>query len=171
MDDSSCAALALLSRDDQSERHFDHAVAEAEQAVNLNPNCALGFLFLSDALNAAGKPEEALKAVDKAMRLDPGGRDFYAGEIGNSYLEMGRYRDAIPLLQRHLAAFPKAIWARLNLATVYAELGRDEDARAEAAEVMRISPQFVLQPPDKGGFKDLALNERYDADLRKAGLK
>jgi hypothetical protein len=53
----------------------------------------------------------------------------------------------------------------------YEELGRDQAARAEVAEVMRISPHFVMLPPDKGVLRDVAMNRRFNADLRKAGLK
>ena len=58
-----------------------------------------------------------------------------------------------------------------SLAVAYIEVGREADARAEAAEILRINPQFTLVDPKKGPLKDLALAERYDADLRKAGLK
>jgi hypothetical protein len=47
------------------------------------------------------------------------------------------------------------------------ELDRDEEARAETAEVLRFNPRFS----PRSIFKDPALNERYIADLRKAGLK
>ena len=42
----------------------------------------------------------------------------------------------------------------------YVEVGRDQDARAEAAKIMRMIPNFALPPPEKGWHKDLAWNER-----------
>jgi hypothetical protein len=51
----------------------------------------------------------------------------------------------------------------------YVELGRDQDARAEAAEIMRISPHFAVAAG--GPFKDEALNQRVRSDFHKAGLK
>jgi hypothetical protein len=59
--------------------------------------------------------------------------------------------------------------AHLSLATSYIELGREADARAEAAEVLRINPRFVIDPK-KGVIKDPALAARWNDDLRKAGL-
>ena len=46
-------------------------------------------------------------------------------------------------------------------------LGRDVDARAAAAELMRTNPDFVYGEPNE----DPAVNKRYQNDLRKAGFK
>jgi predicted Zn-dependent protease len=127
--------------------------------------------MLSDTLIFAGKPEEALSAAEKATRLDPARRDFYAYLIGRALYTMGRPEQAIPFLQRHVAAFPKAPYIHVDLAIAYVEAGRDRDARAEAAEIMRESPGFTLPPPDKGYSKDIAQNRRFLDDLRKAGVK
>jgi hypothetical protein len=61
--------------------------------------------------------------------------------------------------------------AHLGLVLAYAELNRSQDAHAEAAEVMRISPHFVNGPPEKDIFKNADFNERVWKDFRKAGLK
>jgi tetratricopeptide (TPR) repeat protein len=114
LDDSSCGALALLTNDDQFQGRFVRAVAEGERAVSINPNCSMGFSFLATALNAVGKPGEALGAIEKAARLDPAGRDFFAGAVGRAYILMRRYQDAIPALQRHVGAYPNALWAHLD---------------------------------------------------------
>ncbi len=57
------------------------------------------------------------------------------------------------------------------MVVAYADLGRDQDARAEGAEVMRITPKLVLAPPEQQGFKDAAFNQRVWNDFRQAGLK
>jgi len=58
------------------------------------------------------------------------------------------------------------------LAVVDVELGRNDDARAEAAEVLRLSPHYSLATwRQVYQYKDPALPERWLADLRKAGLK
>jgi hypothetical protein len=67
--------------------------------------------------------------------------------------------------------YPNDLIAHLDLIVAYEELGRDQDARAEIPEVMRINPHFVLPPPETSWFKDVALNKRWEGELRKAGLK
>ena len=59
-----------------------------------------------------------------------------------------------------------------NLAVIYSELDREEEARAEVAEVLRLSPNYSLEGLRQRLFyKDPAEAERYLAALRKAGLK
>jgi hypothetical protein len=54
----------------------------------------------------------------------------------------------------------------------YSELGEEEAARAEAAEVLRLSPNFSLESMrQRNPYKDRARFERGLAALRKAGLK
>jgi adenylate cyclase len=170
LDDSNSVALNTLSYVDWMQRRYDQAVVDAERAVAINPNDARGYVALSDALLLSGsKPEEALRAVEQAIRLDPAGQDYYAYSVGLAYVAMGRYQEAVSFLKRNLAAHPNNLVAHLFLIIAYAELGRDEEARAEAAQLMRINPQFALTslPPNK----NLALGKRWDSDLRKAGLK
>jgi tetratricopeptide (TPR) repeat protein len=83
---------------------------------------------------------------------------------------MGRYEEAIPLLKRHRAAYPNQPWAHASLIYAYMELGREQEARAEALELKRISPNFMAHV-DAGVFKDPATDKRMEDDLRKAGLK
>ena len=62
--------------------------------------------------------------------------------------------------------------AHLMLATVYSELGQAAEARAEAAEVLRLNPQFSLEVHRQHmPIKDPAVLERHVTALRKAGLK
>jgi adenylate cyclase len=169
LDDSNATALSALSCSDWMQQRFDQAVADAERAVAINRNSAQGYQALSWALANEWKPEGALRAAKEAMRLDPARQDFYAFEAGTAYNEMGRHDEAVTLLQRNLAAYPNNFVAHLVLAAAYVELGRDDDAHAEAAEIMRISPHFAvasLQPT-----KDDARYKLWQTELRKAGLK
>jgi adenylate cyclase len=171
LDDSSCGALALMTRYDVLHRQLDRAIADGERAVATNPNCVGGYGFLSDTLIFAGKPKEALAAAEKAIRLDPSSRDFWAYLIGRALVCLGRPQEAIPFIQRHLAVFPNAPWGHLDLVIAYVEAGRDGDARAEAAEFMRGSPHFVQPPPEDGFYKDPVSNRRFYNDLHQAGIK
>jgi hypothetical protein len=51
-------------------------------------------------------------------------------------------------------------------------LGREEESRAEAAEVLKLSPNFSVDVyGERIPYKDPAQAERDMAALRKAGLK
>ena len=51
------------------------------------------------------------------------------------------------------------------------EVGRNLEARTEAAELMRVNPQFALVPPENGTTKSVEYNRHFNDDLRKPGLK
>ena len=85
---------------------------------------------------------------------------------------MGRDEEAIAVLKKALTRNPNLLPAHVNLAVIYSELGREEAARAEAAEVLRLNPKYSLEVLRQiNPFKDPAVNERMDAALRQAGLK
>jgi adenylate cyclase len=84
----------------------------------------------------------------------------------------GHYTEAVAPLQRFLSHYPNILPAHLMLATVYSELGQAAEARAEAAEVLRLNPKFSLEiHKQRMPIKDPAVLERHIAALRKAGLK
>ncbi len=123
-------------------------------------------------MNNTRKRTEAIDLAEKAVRLDPRRREFYLFIEGWSYTQMGRYQEAIPILQRFLAGYPNNLAGHYLLAVDYIELGRELQARAEAAEILRISPNlsvdtFVERFPNQ----DEIYKERVRTDLRKAGLK
>ncbi len=171
LDNSNALAYAIMSFVLNDKRQSDLSVAAAERAVLLEPNLALGYIALGFALTDSGKPTEALVAVHKAMRLDPEGQFYNSFVEGRVYLLMGRYEEAIPAFKRELARHPHFITAHALLIACYVELGRNEEARAEAAEVMRINPQFSLTALKQvSAFKE-PLRDRLYGDMAKAGLK
>jgi len=167
LDDSNGTALTQVCDIDWLQKRFDQAVEEGERCVATNPSRTDCYVALATALTVSNKLEEAVRAAEKAMRLDPSHQDFYEYFVASPYVLMGRYEEAIPLLKRHLTVSPDNPWAYALLVAAYTELGRDVDARAAAAELMRINPDFVWGEPNE----DAAVNKRYANDLRKAGFK
>ena len=85
---------------------------------------------------------------------------------------MGRTEEAIAAFQQAVNLWPNYLAAHAYLAVLYSELGREEEARAEVAAILRISPHFTLEGmKQRWTFKDPATKERLLAALRKAGLK
>jgi tetratricopeptide (TPR) repeat protein len=83
-----------------------------------------------------------------------------------------RYEDAIATLKKLLTHYPNILPVHLLLTTAYSEAGREEEARAAAAEVLRISPNFSLEVmKQRAPYKDPAVIERQVAALRKVGLR
>jgi len=154
------------------QKQYDRALAAAERAVALDPNDAESYVGLADILSFAGRPEETLGLLEQAMRLSPRYPSFYllvAARV--SYLR-GQYEEALTTLKKVLPRNPDHLLAHLHLAAVYSKLGWEVEARAAAAEVLRINPQFSLKiHQQRASFKDPVLWERHIATLRKAGLQ
>jgi adenylate cyclase len=119
-----------------------------------------------------GQPEEAVGTAEQALRHKPFVADWHLNFIGTAYHLAGQPQKAIAPLKQYIIRYPNILGAHLTLAAVYSELGREAEARAEAAEVLRINPQFSLEVhKEREPIKDPAMLERHLAALRKAGLK
>ncbi len=167
LDDSETDAYALLSAVETFEEQYDRAIADSEHAIALDPNYIWGYVRLAQALIRSGRPADGIGWAEKVMRLDPRNRDRYFLEVGLAYFAMGRYEESVSAYKQSLVRWGNNPGPHLGLAVDYVELGRDNEARAETAEILRFNPRFSPHPV----FKDPVLNERYIADLLKAGLK
>ena len=113
-----------------------------------------------------------VEASAQALRLNLAAADDNLAGVGTAYAVAGRYEDARDPLQRFLSRYPNILPIHLMLAAVYSELGQAAEARAEAAEVLRLNPKFSLEVhKQRMPIKDPAVLERHLATLRKAGLK
>ena len=83
--------------------------------------------------------------VKKAMRLNPRYPAAYLWELGHAYFLTGRYEEAIETLKRVLDRKSDFWPAHVCLAASYSEIGREEEARAEVAEIEKLSPQDSLE--------------------------
>jgi adenylate cyclase len=148
-----------------SPRQPDKAIPLGKKAVALNPNSSISHLRLGKVFTFAGRCEESIPEYKTAIRLNPMPPVLYFWSLGLSYGLIGQYQEAITWCEKAVRQEPDSFYARLMMTVVYSWSGRDEDARAQAAEVLRIDPNFSLEKFEKRAGKSLV-----DA-LRKAGLK
>jgi adenylate cyclase len=155
------------------QKQYEPAIAEMERGVALAPNDAGGYAVLAETLSRVGRAEDAVRAAGKALRLQSSlALDQHLSFIGSAYYLAGRPEEAIAPLKQSLTRYPNILDTHLTLAAVYSELGKDAEARAEVAEVLRINPKFSLEVhEERAPIKDRAVLERHLAALRKAGLK
>jgi tetratricopeptide (TPR) repeat protein len=154
------------------QQQYEQALAEMERAVALAPTEANSHAALAMVLSYTGRTEDALEAAAQALRLKPIRRDVHLDSVGAAYATAGRPEEAVAPLQRYISRYPNILGAHLTLAAVYSELGREAEARAEVAEVLRINPKFSLEVHrQRMLIKDPVVLERHIAALRKAGLK
>jgi adenylate cyclase len=172
IDDSVPAAYGILGAVHLFRKQYDQAIAAAEQSIALNPNFADGYVWLATIFSFVGRPAEAVGLVEKAMRFNPRSPALYLFELGRAYRLLGRYEEAIVALKEAVARNSSLLYAHFLLAGIYGELDWEEEARAAAAEVLRLNPNFSLEVwRQRVAYTDPTIVERWLAAARKAGLK
>jgi len=122
----------------------DAAIAEFERAFGLNPNF-IDYRYAS-ALTYAGEPARAIEVLESSIRLDPFQPLLFAvSSRGMANYTLKRYGEAVRLYRECALRAPNLRWPHLALACAYAQSGWLEDARKEAAEVLRINPSFTIE--------------------------
>ncbi len=176
LNDSDPDVNAQLGRIYLAKRQYDKAIATGKKAITLGPSNAYAYFLLGQTMFYAGKAEEAIPLLKKAMRLHgPYFPPFPLLFLGISYHMLGRNEEALPVFKKLLdrsrkGQFPEFI-AHMNLTAVNIGLGRVEEARKHADEVLRLNPKFSLEWIRKADFfKDPAHLEQRLEPLRKAGL-
>jgi len=171
LDDSNAVIHCVLAVVYAMKKQYDKAIAECERAVSLDPNSAENIVRAGTVLNWAGRAEEAIPYLQNAIRLNPLPPAIYFVQLANSYRDSGQYEKAIEACKKALQREPNTQFAYIHMAVSYIRLGQEKEARAAAAEILRINPKFSLEYyakilPFPQPVADLVIK-----DLRKAGLK
>ena len=149
-------------------RRFDAAELHLDRAVALNPNSILAAVPLSNWMLRVGRTREALRVLDMVALRDPLLPPWYWECRSGPLFTEKQYEEMIRTMNRES---PLQYYDHAHLAAAYAYLGRDAEARAEAAEVLRMKPGFSIGTYAKQEpFKDPANLEHLLVGFRKAGL-
>jgi adenylate cyclase len=149
----------------------ENAIAAAERQLELSPSGARAYQSMALALRWSERYSEALSFAEQAIRLDPYPPAVTFRQLGSIYFNVGRYEEAITAYKKALQKNPDDIFTHLGLTATYVKFGREEEARAEAKEVIRIHPKFSLANYAKSiHHLDQARVDAYIECLRKAGL-
>lgn len=145
---------------------YRRAVVELDKAIELNPNDpsyynAMGLAYFYDR-----KVDQAIPHFQKAVQLDTKLSEAY-NNLGAAYVQKRMWQDAITAFTRALAnplyATPER--AYYNLANVYYQMGRVNEAIEEYKKALDIAPDFDAAHNDLGfvyyqqGKIDLAIEE------------
>jgi adenylate cyclase len=172
LDESNGVAHAKLGFILVMMRQYDKAIEEGKRALELEPNSAYVLHTYGAILYFAARNEEAIPLFEKAIRLNPKPPNMYRHHYGAALREAERYEEAIAQVKKAIEREPNDILSYSVLASSYSMAGREEEARAAAAEILRINPNFSLENYIKRSpHKDQTVNERYVDAMRKAGLK
>ncbi|MGH6905267.1 MAG: adenylate/guanylate cyclase domain-containing protein [Geminicoccaceae bacterium] len=152
-------------------RQFDEAVAEGKRAIVLDPNYADGYMVLSHILIYAGEAEEGVAVAIEGMPLDPDSMYHSLMHLADGQRLLGQYEEAIENFRRSVELRSDFVPGHVWLAATYADLGRQVEAEAAAAQVLRLNPEFSISGyGGKVPYRDEAVLEQFRQGLRAAGL-
>jgi TolB-like protein/class 3 adenylate cyclase len=151
-------------------------IAEFERALALNPNYAAAHAQIGAAKVFIGRPNETEAHVRDSLRLSP--RDTFAyvwlGYVALANLFLGADEEAVAWYRRSLEINSNRLPSHVHLAAALAELGRIDEARAEARAGLAIEPRFTLRRYQAGAQSDNAVflerREQIIEGMRKAGV-
>ena len=150
-------------------RQHEAALTAVERATALNPNMT-SFRFAYIYV-LAGEAARATQLLEMHMRLDP----FYEPNapvgLGFAYYMLGRYEDALPLVQEAISRAPDMAHGRYVSAMSYAKLGQLDKAKADVEHALRLEPWYrISQSLTARYFKRPEDTEHVITGLRKAGF-
>lgn len=157
-------AQALFQRKDR-----DEFLVQAERAVGLNPNDPFTLATQGYQIAWSGSWERGIALVRKAIALIPEPEGWMYIPLSTDYYRRGKYEAALKeALKVNLPFF----WTYVHLAMNYAQFGREAEAKAAAAKLLELYPEFETHARTelKKWWWEESMREHMIEGLRKAGL-
>ncbi|MHC4271870.1 MAG: tetratricopeptide repeat protein, partial [Planctomycetota bacterium] len=124
---------------------YDRAIQEGQRSVELAPNTSDTHALLSLSFLFNGQPDAAVAAMLKAMRLAPFYPRWFLSSLAESYFVAGQYEEAEAAFKKILEKRPQHFRSHAWLAVIYKVFGRDDLARRQAEQALRINPAFCTE--------------------------
>ncbi|MHC4687982.1 MAG: tetratricopeptide repeat protein, partial [Planctomycetota bacterium] len=172
LDDSDAVSHSVLGMLFIYTKQYDKSVSKGELAVNLNPNAADTHALLGMIYRYVGRWEDAIEEYKKAVRLNPIPPTWYLWGIGLSYAMTGQYEEGIRECKKAIQQAPNSPHPHMHMTMIYGLAGLEEEARAQAEELLRINPKFSVEHWKKRlTYKNQSDKEQIINALLMAGLK
>jgi TolB-like protein len=120
------------------------ALEAFEQALAISPSSALALFFGSNASAYAGEAESAIDWAERALRISPFDRLTYVAyqALALGHFLRGGFDEAAHAARHAMHSNPNLSVSHSLLAAALAKLGRIEEAKAMASQVLALDPSF-----------------------------
>jgi adenylate cyclase len=169
IDENDSEALSALSRATAMWTcDFDTAKEMADRAVSSNPNAADAWVHRGWTYLIAGRPEEAIRSFERAIRTSPFDRLLVSNLVGMgfAFIDLGRFDEAVAAANKALQKDQAYGVAYRCLAAALAHLGREAEARKTVTQLLEIEPDFRISKLMARGVR----SQIFLDGLRKAGF-
>jgi TolB-like protein/Tfp pilus assembly protein PilF len=140
---------------------FERAIAEFERAIQLNPNYATSYHWISNGpLTARGEFDRAIAEGKRAVELDPLSM-IYNADLGQVYFYARRYDEAISQVRKAIEIDPHSYLAHYYLGQIYQLQGHLTKAIGEYQKAVELDDDpealaFLGQAQARAGQHDEA---------------
>jgi adenylate cyclase len=152
---------------------LEGALSEIKRALELNPNLATAYFFLSWLHVWMCKGVEAVEAADHAIRLSPNDPVMWAMENwkSNGYLLQGKFDDALIWAERASHRPNSGFWPHIVRANLLIAMDRNDEARDAVVRALEKFPDLTVSFV-RNFFRAWRWEskERYLSNLAEAGL-
>jgi TolB-like protein/Flp pilus assembly protein TadD len=169
LDENDSEALSALGRATAMWTcDFEAAKEMADRAVSSNPSAADAWVHRGFTYLTAGRPEEAIRSFERAIRISPFDRLLASNLAGMGFalIDLGRFDEAVAAARKALQENGTYGAAYRCLAAALTHLGQDAEARKTATRLIEIEPDFRISKLMARGQRSQLVIE----GLRKAGF-
>jgi class 3 adenylate cyclase/tetratricopeptide (TPR) repeat protein len=127
-------------------KRFDIAEERYDQAIKTNPSNALAWLLRGTQYAFMGEGQRAVDDTQRALTLSPldPHRYYYDSLAASAHLAARQYTQALESTQRSLRANRKHTSTLRVMAVAQWQLGRHEEARKTAQELLTLEPGLTV---------------------------
>jgi tetratricopeptide (TPR) repeat protein len=123
----------------------DRAMAEFQEAIELNPSFAAAHAVLGAVLNSRGHSDEAVASVERGIRLSPSDPRLFIwlSGLAAAHYQLRHYAQAIEIGRRSWTLNHNYITGLTYVIAGLAQLGQIDEARATRATLKELDPNLV----------------------------
>jgi tetratricopeptide (TPR) repeat protein len=136
-------ARLYLSKPDAEADAREKATKELQSELQLDSKNAAAEYLLGELAREAAQWNEAIDHLTRATKLDPSFADAFL-RLGMSCIPAGKFAEAIHSLETYVKMQPTNPAGHYHLGLAYSRVGRDEDAKREAA-LQKVTAEKVEQ--------------------------
>jgi adenylate cyclase len=144
-EDSSCGeAYLIVGYVRTFQRRHDEAVAAGEKAITLSPSSSDAYHMTGMYHGYAGDFRKAAFYEEQAQRLSPLNRNESMVDEARAKFHLGDFVAARDIAHRVMKEKPRWLTAQTTLVSALWNLGKEEDARIVAKELLASHPSFTV---------------------------
>jgi Flp pilus assembly protein TadD len=171
--DSSALTHHVLSTAYVWREQVSLSLAEVQRTLELNPYFARAHLAWGNRLDLAGRSQEGIPALRKALELNPRDpeRHMYLAFLSRALVVQGEYEEALQVAERAVVLAPENADMLYRLAVCLAHLDRISEARQALAACEKARPGFVAKRRSWRPYNDDLRNSIFFAGMDRHGLR